>query len=396
MSDNGAGSWAPPAGRLDVFRAVYIGPEPIEELTAHIDKVGTEESQPSYSPGWAQVSNTPLKWYKGNTYEGGIRAPLVIHWPAGELPAGATLDQYHHVIDIAPTLLEMIGHANAADASGEVLPLQGLSMAYTLDNPGVPTSKTLQHYETSGDRAIWAEGWKAVTRHQSGEPFEQDRWALYHAVEDFSEIHDLAAEHPDRLEQLVQLWRHEAEQNSVLPLDDDLAALFAKVMPQPRAEYIFYPGATRLERLKAPDICNYDYLLRADVVLGGLPANGVLLAAGDSMAGYELLMHDGWLEYTYIYTRGKQHVLRASKRLGAGPHRLELRGRKTGPASGRVEMLLDGDFAGAMDIPRMWPIKALNAGVRCGQNRGAPVSQSYEGAFPFDQVLTRVVVNLDL
>lgn len=397
MSDNGAGSWAPPAGRLDVFRTVYISPEPIEELTANIDKVGTEESQPSYSPGWAQVSNTPLKWYKGNTYEGGIRAPLIIHWPAGELPVGAILGQYHHAIDIVPTLLEMTGLVHPTETQCEtVLPLQGLSLAYTLDNPTGPTHKVLQYFETSGDRAIWAEGWKAVTKHQSGAAFEQDQWALYHAAADFSEIHDLSVEYPDRLEQLVQLWRHEAEQNNVLPLEDDLAALFAAAMPQPRAEYIFYPGATRLERLRAPDIFNFDYRIRAEVVLGDQPANGVLLASGDSMAGYEFLMRNGWLEYTYIYTRGKKHTLRADSRPGAGGHILELRGKKTGPVSGRVEMVIDGEIAGAMDIPEMWQIKALNAGVRCGENRGAPVSHSYKGQFRFDQQLERVVFNLEL
>jgi arylsulfatase len=291
----------------------------------------------------------------------------------------------------------MTGLVHLPEAQCEMLlPLQGLSMAYTLENPAGPTHKVLQYFETSGDRAIWAEGWKAVTKHQSGEAFEQDQWALYKTAGDFSEIHDLSDEYPEKLEQLVQLWRHEAEQNNVLPLEDDLAALFEAAMPQPRAEYIFYPGTTRLERLRAPDIFNFDYRMRAEVVLGDQPGNGVLLASGDSMAGYEFLMRDGWLEYTYVYTRGRKHTLRADRRPGSGRKILELRGRKTGSASGTVEMAIDGQTAGVMEIPEMWPIKALNAGVRCGENRGAPVSQTYEGAFPFDQELRFVVVNLDL
>ena len=388
LSDNGAGSWGPPAGRLDVHRAVYIEPEPIDELIANIDLVGSDRSQPSYGPGWAQVSNTPFKLYKGDTFEGGIRAPLIVHWPGGGLPEDRICGQYHHVTDIVPTLLGLAGHSGTS--------VDGMSFAYTFDSPDAPTRKRIQFFETAGDRAIWVDGWKAVTQHRPGTDFEDDHWALYHAENDFSEIHDRAGQFPKRVADMIALWRREAGRNNVLPLEDDLLSLEADASPVPRTRYLFFPGATRLDRRSAPDIFNHDFRMTAEVDLTTGRANGVLLASGDSMAGYELLMRDGRLEFIYVYTRGRHHSARTRFPVPPGKHVLTVRGRKTSASSGRIDLLVDGQEAsGPVDIPRMWEVKSLNAGVRCGENRGAPVSRSYRGAFRFDQRLDLLTVELD-
>ena len=388
LSDNGAGSWGPPAGRLDVHRAVYIEPEPIDELIANIDLVGSDRSQPSYGPGWAQVSNTPLKLYKGDTFEGGIRAPLIVHWPGGGLPEDRICTQYHHVTDIVPTLLDLAGNPGGS--------LDGISLAYTFDSPGAPTRKQVQFYETAGDRAIWVDGWKAVTQHRANTRFEDDYWALYHAPDDFSEIRDRAGEFPERVADMIALWRREAERNNVLPLEDDLLSLETEVAPGARSRYLFYPGATRVDRRSAPDIFNHDYTITAEVEIGAGRANGVLLASGDSMAGYELLMRDGYLEYIYVYTRGRHYSARTPFRVTSGTHVLTLHGRKTSASSGRVELFVDGRASGGVDIPSMWEVKSLNAGIRCGENRGAPISRLYRGAFRFDQRLDRLTVELEI
>ena len=388
LSDNGAGSWGPPAGRLDVHRVVYIEPETIEELISNIDKVGSEQSQPSYGPGWAQASNTPLRFYKGDTYEGGIRAPLVVHWPRGGLRKNGICTQYHHVTDIVPTLLELVDHTTES--------LDGISLAYTLDSPNEPTRKEIQYYETAGDRAIWIDGWKAVTQHLSDTPFEEDDWALYHSRSDFAEIHDRSAEFPARVSDMIAAWRREAERNNVLPLEDDVLSLEARVAPQTQARYVFYPDTTRIDRRSAPDIFNHDYTVTAEVEIVKGPANGVLLASGDSMAGYELLMIDGYLEFAYVFTRGQRYTVRSDNRVPDGRHELVLHGRKTSGTSGHVELFVDGISSGSVAIPRMWEVKSLNAGVRCGENRGAPISRSYTGTFRFDQILERLTITLDI
>ena len=127
-------------------------------------------------------------------------------------------------------------------------------MAITFDKPSAPTRKRIQYFETLGDRAIWADGWKAVARHQAGSRYEDDVWELYHAAMDFSEADNLAGQYPERLEALVSAWQAEAERYDVLPLDDDTLKLYRNSVPAPRATYVFYPGMTRLDRLSAPDI----------------------------------------------------------------------------------------------------------------------------------------------
>lgn len=388
MSDNGAGGGYHRAGALDVRRIAYIGPESVAEKMQGLEAVGTENSSPLYSTGWSFLGNTPLKRRKGDTYEGGTRTPMVVHWPNGNLRSGSINSQYHHIIDMAPTLLEMINvtHNETFD---------GTSLAYSFDYPKSLSQKVVQHFETSGDRALWADGWKVVTLHQKGTEFKDDVWALYNTHEDFSEFTNLAGENPERVKKLVALWNREAQANNVLPLDDDLDGLYAKVAPKPRAQYLFYPGQTRLNRLTAPDIYRYDFEILADVEIGVGVTEGAILASGDSAAGYELYVKEGYPEFTYIYTREQKLTLRSSKPLSRQSHTVSLSG-KVRKGSGRVEMRINGVNVGSLDLPQMWKVEALNAGVRCGENRGAPISYAYSGDGVFSQNLRAVTVNLKL
>ncbi len=397
LSDNGAAYGGPVEGRLDVRRDAYLGAAPIEEFLGDIDLMGSDASYCSYSRGWAQAGNTPLKWYKADTYEGGIRAPLIVSWPGGEVPAGAINPQYHHAIDLAPTLLNMINREPPDTFRGAApLAIQGTSFAYTFDHPDAPTRKRKQYFETLGDRAIWADGWKAVARHQPGSDFDDDRWELYHAAEDFSESHNLADQHPERLLQMIALWRVEAERYDVLPLDDDTLKLYQNSVPVPRATYVFYPGMTRLDRLSAPDIYSHDSRMTASVVLGAEAASGVILCAGDSSCGYEWYMEDGYLHFGYVYTRNAVYLGSSTRRVGAGAHELVLQITKTGESAGLVTFLLGDESLGEFRLPKMWPIYAANAGIRCGENQHAPVTRRYEPPFVFDQQLKRVVVDVDM
>ncbi len=395
LSDNGAAYGGPIEGRLDVRRDAYLGSAPIGEFLADIDLMGSDASYPAYSRGWAQVGNTPLKWYKSDTHEGGIRAPLIVSWPNGELPAGAVLSQYHHVIDVAPTLLAMTGQPLPAEFRGRApLALQGTSFAYAFDEPAAPTQKKRQYFETLGDRAVWADGWKAVARHRPGSAWEDDTWELYHAERDFSETNDLAAEYPERLAALIALWQAEAERYDVLPLEDDTLALYRASVPAPRATYVFYPGMTRLDRLSAPDIFSYDSRLTAHVRLGDEPANGVIVAAGDSSCGYELFMDDGFLVFGYVYTRNDVFTGRSRVRAAGAARELGLDIARTGASAGIATLTVDRVPVGQVVLPRMWPIYAANAGLRCGENRHAPITRAYEPPYRFDQRIERVVVDV--
>ncbi len=397
LSDNGAAYGGPIEGRLDVRRDAYLGPAPIEEFLADIDLMGTDASYCSYSRGWAQAGNTPLKWYKADTYEGGIRAPLVVSWPGGDLPQGGINAQYHHAIDIVPTVLNMIGESLPQEFRGaSPLPIQGTSFAYSFDQPNTPTKKKSQYFETLGDRAIWSDGWKAVARHLPGSAFEDDVWELYHAAEDFSETNNLAGEHPQRLADLVALWRAEAERYDVLPLDDDTLKLYQNSVPPPRETYVFYPRMTRLDRLSAPDIYTYNSRLIADITISTASVDGVIVAAGDSSCGYELFVKDGFVYFVYVFTRHEIYELRSNNRLAVGSQKLALEIEKISADSGIVTMTVDDVDVGKMELTKMWPIYAANAGIRCGENRQAPVTRAYEPPFVFNQRIHRVVVDVDM
>jgi arylsulfatase len=398
MSDNGAaGGGGSIEGILDVRRAAYYEKETLAELTERFDSLGSDDSYGMYSSGWAQAGNTPLKWYKADTYGGGTRAPLVVSWPNGQIGSGQINNQYHHVIDVVPSIFQMI-NCPAVDMIGNqpVLPIQGTSFAYSFDKPTAPTQKKIQYFETAGDRAIWVDGWKAVTKHVAGDNFENDEWELYRTEADFSEINDLAASNPQLLSRLVELWHREAKRDNVLPMEDDLLRLYEEVVPKPRRRYTFYPGMTRLDRLSAPDIRSYSSKLSAEVELRSNRAQGVILASGDSGAGYELFMQDGYLVFVYVYTRFKRYTLRSPKRIKSGRSALGLRFSKTGESSADVAMLINDARVATIQLPKMWQVFAPNSGVRCGENRHAPISREYDAPFVFDQKLDRVVVELDL
>src|SRR5690606_30043372 len=152
-------------------------------------------SHANYPWGWAQAGNTPFRWYKQNTHEGGVHVPLVVHWPAGIAEPGALRDQFHYVTDIAPTIYDIVGVEPPDEYRGfPQLPVSGTSLRYCFeeDAADVPSRKSVQYFEMMGHRGIYADGWKAVTRHEFGTSFDDDRWELYHLTEDRSEVHDLA------------------------------------------------------------------------------------------------------------------------------------------------------------------------------------------------------------
>ncbi len=397
MSDNGAAVSGQALGTLDLRRSAYLDRESKSHLLKYIDDMGTEDSQCMYGPGWAQVSNTPLKWYKGDTYGGGTRSPLVFRWPNGQIPQDRINTQYHHVIDIVPTLMQMVDAPVLARVNEKpTLPLQGKSLAYSFDHGDAITNKKIQYFETSGDRAIWVDGWKAVVRHTAGTSFNDDIWELYHVNEDFCELNNLAEQEPGRLKAMIALWFEEAQRYDVLPMSDDLLAMYKNVVPNPRARHVFYPEMTRLDRLSAPDIYNYNSKIIADVELSTSRADGVILASGDGSMGYELFFKNGYLKFTYVYTRERTYTLTSTKRISRGEHLVGLDIRKTGESSAVVTVLVDGLEAGVLKLPHMWPIYAPNSGIRCGENTGAPISKAYSGAFAFEEVLNRVIVDVDV
>jgi len=203
VSDNGASTDCGPDGTDNVLKWFNQLPDSAEANLAAIDRLGGEESFCNYPWGWAQASNTPLKLYKSFTHGGGVRDPMIVSWPKRIRDQGGVRSQFHHVIDITPTVLEVCGVTAPETYRGVAqIPVHGTSFAYTFDAPGEPTRKVTQYFEMYGHRSIWHRGWKAVTQHRPGSSFETERWELYHLDRDFAELHDLAEAEPQRLQEL--------------------------------------------------------------------------------------------------------------------------------------------------------------------------------------------------
>jgi arylsulfatase len=396
MSDNGASPEGGPLGvvSLNARKHLYHGPESREERAAAIERLGGPRTYPHYAQGWAQLSNTPLKWYKMNTYGGGVRSPMIMHWPRGISSPGLRA-QYHHVIDVVPTVLDILGKEAPTVYHGvPQVPVQGTSMRYTLREADAPTRKVSQHFELTGDRAIWHRGWKAVTKHEAGTDFGADRWELYHLESDFSEAHDLAGEQPEKLREMVALWWAEAREYQVLPLDDRKWGRETGARADARPDrYVFVPALDRIDRINAPDMTDRSFAITADIEVPA-GAEGALLAFGTRLAGYVLYLSEGRPAHEYVYSDEVRHVVQAREPLAPGRHvvRYELvRGASGGALS---SLMVDGTLVDSCHIPRTWPNRAVHGGLTCGRDTGSPVGRSYQTPFTFTGAIHQVVVEL--
>jgi len=395
LSDNGASNEGGPTGAFALRKHMVYERETPAIGLARLDDIGGPQSWTHYPTGWAQVSNTPLKWYKRDTHGGGIRAPLIVHWPRKITSRGAIRTQFHHVTDIATTLYEILELEAPTQYCGTPqMLLHGTSMAYSFDSDE-PTRKEVQHFELIGDRAIWKHGWKAVTQHPKGTDFDADQWELYHLDEDFAELNDLAAEQPERLRKLVELWWSEAGKHGVLPLDDrDWERAAERLKMNPITRYEYYAGMARVDRMSAPDISDRSYLVTATFDADE-NTQGVILAWGSLFGGFVIYIKDAQLCYEYVYSESLKHTLAAALPQQVGRRTIQLKFERTGRQGGQASLIVDGITAAPIDIPRTWPTHGTTAGLNCGQDAGAPVSDAYDRPFPFTGRSLRVTIELE-
>ena len=343
------------------------------------------------------AGNTPLKRYKQNTHAGGVRDPFIVHWPAQVKEAGAIRRQFHHVTDIAPTVLELLGIAAPEAVDGvPQMPVHGVSMAYALAPGGgaLPTTKGTQYFEMFGHRAIWHDGWKAVCYHEPGAPYDTEQWELYHADADASEAHDLAGAQPEKLTALIALWWQEAERNGVLPLDDRRGgALFKSAQyrgntPR-RSHYVLYPPVSRYSSDVAPPTGSRSFVITADFTLGAARA-GAIIARGSANGGYVLFVQDGLLvfDYNFFHTHSQVRSARALPAIACHAGVRVERAGKTGHAT----LFIDGTDAGSIDIPEMATMVS-STGMDVGRSI-APVCHDYVPPFVFGGTLRSVTFDI--
>ena len=408
LSDNGASSEGGPTGSVNDLRPWNLGPRTVEEALARVEEIGGPLCHNNYPWGWTVAGNTPFKRWKRETHEGGVADPLVVHWPAGLGAPGTSSRAYVHAIDVLPTILDVLG-VDPPDVLGGVAqePVEGSSFAACLRDPDDPGSHTTQYYEMFGCRAIYHDGWKAVTFHQIQDtrvPFDEDRWELYDVRVDPSECTDLAGTHPEKVGEMKALWWAEARKYQVLPLDNrpfsELVFDRPPAVPA-RERYVYYPGGAAVPEAVAVNVRNRHHRMVVEVeVEPGAPARGVLLAQGSGLGGWALYVDDGRPAYVHNYVGLEEHRVtprEGTAAMGPGRHRVEFAFARTADHAGTGRISLDGETVGEGPIPRFTPIRfsLTGAGLTCGYGDGLPVSRSYPATFAFTGRIVRAVVEVD-
>ena len=408
-SDNGASAEGGMAG-LHNEAVIFNGRRlTFEENAAFEDRWGGPETVNHFHAGWAAAGNTPFPFYKHHVDGGGTHVPLVVSWPAG-IAARGVRTQYHHVIDLAPTLLAAAGLAAPGTVGGvPQQPLDGIDIAYTFAAPEAPSRRTVQYYEIWGNRGIYRDGWKAATIHNAIMPWQTpvpgdpdtNAWRLYHVAEDFSESRDLAAEYPERLRALQDAWEVEAGKYDVFPLDPDRRTRFIALMNRSgRKESVirYLPeGARRIPEALSPPVKNRSFRVTAhlDTRAGAVP-EGVILAAGGITGGYALFVEDGVPVYMHNLFNQSHYYVRGDRVLPAGAVAMEFRFARHAEGNGGIgTLLLDGEAIGAADIPATVPNGySIEDGFDIALDDGSPVAPDYDAPFPFSGTVREVVFDL--
>jgi len=305
VSDNGASGEGGPNGSVNENKLFNGMPDDLEQNLAMLDELGGPKTYNHYSNGWAMAFNTPFKMWKRYEYNGGTSDPCIISWPAGVEAKGEIRTQYHHAVDLVPTILDCLGVEAPERIKGHVQSsFDGVSMRDSLGDPTAASARSTQFYSMLGSRGIWHEGWKAVTTHPtiSGwSNFNDDVWELYHTEVDRSELHDLAAEQPEKLRELVNLWFAEAGRNGAFPLDDrsalEIILTPRPLLAPPRDRYVYFPDTADIPEQQAVNIRNRSFAIGALVDIPAPGAEGVLFAHGARFGGHALYVKDNRLHY---------------------------------------------------------------------------------------------------
>ncbi len=331
-ADNGTSGEGSPNGSVNENKFFNGWPDTIEENMKLIDVLGSPDTYEHFPTGWAMATSAPFRMFKRySQFAGGTVDPLVISWPKGIEARGEIRHQYHHSVDIVPTILEITGLEMPGVYNGvKQYPLSGKSMVYTFDaEPDDPTNRHVQYYTMFGTRGLWKDGWMISSLHtpfsNSGN-YDKDKWQLFHVAEDRAQANDLADQYPDKVKELEAVYFEEAKKNFVLPLDDRLpAALLTTPRPTnepPSNRHIYYPGTSAIPEGVAADIRGRSYKIMANVEITDADASGVLFAHGSRFGGHSLFIKDRKLYYVYNFLGIEPEQVFVSDALSPGKYTL--------------------------------------------------------------------------
>ena len=410
MSDNGASGEGGPNGSVNENLFFNGIPDDIAANLEMIDALGSEATYNHYPTGWATAFCTPFKLFKRYAaWSGGTCDMLIISWPK-EIKGGGIRHQYHHAVDIVPTVLDCLGISMPREVKGYTQwPLEGVSMRYTFDNADAPTRKDLQYYSMLGSRAVWREGWKACTTHPTLSDwgrFGQDRWQLYQTDEDRSEARDLAAEHWEKLEDLKGLWFTAAGRFNGLPIDDR-TPVEVLTSPRPRPaegveRSVYFPGTEPVPEAVAPIIINRSYKIGALVDVPAAGSEGILFQEGTRFGGHALYIKDEQLKYTYNFVGMSTTTITSGEKVPPGENIIlaatfDREGEEPkGVAFGALTLYFNDKKVGEGKIRTQPGRFGLGSYCTVGRGYGSGVTTDLPGRPPWEFTGTVKRVTIDL
>ena len=367
-----------------------------EFLMARLEKLGGPESYNLYAVGWAHALDTPYQWTKQiASHWGGTRNATIVHWPKGIKGKGEIRSQFHHVIDVASTILEAAGLPEPTFVNGvQQKPLEGVSMAYSFNDAKAAERHEIQYFEMFGNRGIYHKGWTAVTRHKTpwllvGEKtpaFDDDNWELYDTNKDWSQANNLAKQMPEKLHELQRLWLIEATRYNVLPLDDRGAErLNSDMAGRPVLikgnSQILFGRMGRLSESSVLNLKNKSHSITAEIVVPTTGAEGVIVAQGGNIGGWSLYAKGGKLKYCYNLLGIQYFYAESSSVLPPGEHQVRMEFAYAGGGLGKggtVSLLVDGKKVGEGKVGATAAmVFSADDGCDVGKDTGSPVSPDY-------------------
>jgi arylsulfatase len=369
--------------------------ETTEFMASRIREFGTPTAYNHYAVGWAHAMDTPYQWTKQvASHWGGTRNGTIVHWPNGIKAKGEIRAQFHHVIDVAPTVLEAAGLPEPSSVNGiPQKPVEGVSMLYTFDDGDASDRRGTQYFEMFCNRGIYHEGWTAVTRHSTPwalgaelPPFENDVWELYDTNADWSQAHNLAAEQPEKLAELQDLFVAEARMYNVFPLDDRRVERFnSDLAGRPTLikgrSQLFFGGMGRLSENVVLNIKNKSHAVTAEIEVPESGAEGVLISQGGAFGGWSLYAKSGKPTYCYNLFGLQRFKIEGGAQISSGTHQVRMEFAYDGGGlakGGSVALYVDGEQVGEGRVEATVPMLfSADETTDLASDTASPVSDDY-------------------
>jgi arylsulfatase len=410
VGDNGASAEGGLEGTFSEV-ASLMGYNPgLAGITRRIDQIGEPDSEPHVPVGWAWATNAPFQWTKQvASHFGGTRNPMVVHWPKGIKAKGELRDQFHHCIDVVPTILEACKIQEPKAVNGiQQKPIEGVSMLYSFDQKDAKSTRTTQYFEMMGNRGIYHDGWMATTRH--GTPwltaaesrgFGDDRWELYHLDEDFTQADDVAAANPEKLKELQATFLEEAKKYDVLPLDDRMALRMDprnRVAGEPPTIWTYFGNKVWLPEPAGPLVYPNSHTVTAELVVPETGCEGAIACAGGESGGWAMYVQDGKLTYHYSFFDFEHTTIQSKDALPSGKVKVKLEFESKGTPQGRlyndgaeVRLFVNDRPAGKGEVPKAGNRHGVEP-FEVGRDSISPVNPDYKskGSFPFTGTIEKI------